>query len=97
MPVARRDGSIIPCNLTFDEAPPDSATLEPRLAAVFHPVLTAQEMVILVGAWDSYRLASAAPGALNLPRLDSSRTQDRHIAPLPALPSRHQTFLPLPH
>ncbi|KAA0169191.1 hypothetical protein FNF28_02316 [Cafeteria roenbergensis] len=48
LPVARRDGTIIACNLTFDESPPDAATMQPRLAAVLHPVPSAHDLVLFV-------------------------------------------------
>ncbi|KAA0155001.1 hypothetical protein FNF29_02145 [Cafeteria roenbergensis] len=94
LPVARRDGTIIACNLTFDESPPDAATMQPRLAAVLHPVPSAHDLVLFVGEADGFRIASASRGALTLLGIDAEVLKDRHTPLTSFLPSLSPSFVP---
>ncbi|KAA0154944.1 hypothetical protein FNF29_02088 [Cafeteria roenbergensis] len=94
LPVARRDGTIIACNLTVDESPPDATTMQPRLAAVLHPVPSAHDLVLFTGEADGFRIASASRGALSLFGVDPSTLKDRHIPLTSFLPSLSPSFVP---
>ncbi|KAA0161769.1 hypothetical protein FNF27_08132 [Cafeteria roenbergensis] len=94
LPVARRDGTIIACNLTFDESPPDATTMQPRLAAVLQPVPSANELILFLGEANGYRVASASRGALALLGLDAGALKERHIQMTSFLPSLAQSFVP---
>ncbi|KAA0175554.1 hypothetical protein FNF27_02964 [Cafeteria roenbergensis] len=94
LPVARRDGTIIACNLTVDESPPDATTMQPRLAAVLHPVPSAHDLVLFTGEADGFRIASASRGALSLFGVDPGTLKDRHIPLTSFLPSLSPSFVP---
>ncbi|KAA0175508.1 hypothetical protein FNF27_02919 [Cafeteria roenbergensis] len=94
LPVARRDGTIIACNLTFDESPPDAATMQPRLAAVLHPVPSAHDLVLFVGEADGFRIASASRGALTLLGIEPEGLKERHVSLTSFLPSLSPSFVP---